>query len=121
CGFEAVSSGLNMIIFASQTIKSGSESIWFECHMIISVPEMIFFAPDMVICGRNKMNSRRMTMSLLPENLALSRNRLLFSGPLTVSISKEVQNANAYHSAGSANCGFQGTHVFLACPDPIAD
>ena len=84
--FEAVISALNMIIFASQTIMSGSETIWFECHMIISVTEIIFFAPDMVICGRNKMNSRPMTMSLLPEKLALSRNRLLFSGPLTVSI-----------------------------------
>jgi len=26
--------------------------------MIISVPEMIFFAPDMVICGHSKMKSR---------------------------------------------------------------
>ena len=53
--FEAVISGLNMIIFASQTIKSGSEAIGLECHKIISVPEIIFFVPDMVICGRNKM------------------------------------------------------------------
>ena len=55
---RSVISALNMIIFASQTIKSGSETIWFECHMIISVPEMIFFAPEMVICGHNKMKSR---------------------------------------------------------------
>jgi len=65
--FEAVISSLNVIISASQTIKSGSEAIWFECHMIISVPEIVFFAPAMIISGRKKIISRPTTIKLLME------------------------------------------------------
>ena len=53
--FEAINSGLNMIIFASKTIKSGSEAIWFEHDMVISVLEIIFFRLEMIIADTKRL------------------------------------------------------------------
>src|SRR2546428_7184569 len=58
-----------MIIFASKTIKSGREAIWFERDIIIFVPAIVFSALDMIIFGRKKISSRRNTINLLPEKM----------------------------------------------------
>ena len=67
--FETIISGSNMIIVASKTIKYGSEAIWFERGIIISVPEIIFFALAMIIAGRKKIMFRPNTINLLPEKM----------------------------------------------------
>ena len=67
--FETIISGSNMIIFASKTIKSGREAIWFERDIIIFVPAIVFSALDMIIFGRKKISSRRNTINLLPEKM----------------------------------------------------
>ena len=53
--FEAINSGLNMIIFAPKTIKFRSEAIWFEHDMVISVLEIIFFRPEMIIADTKRL------------------------------------------------------------------
>ncbi|OLC39348.1 MAG: hypothetical protein AUH28_00530 [Acidobacteria bacterium 13_1_40CM_56_16] len=66
---ETIISGSNMIIFASKTIKSGREAIWFERDMIIFVPAILFCALDMSIFGGKKTSSRPNTINLLPEKM----------------------------------------------------
>ena len=56
-GFEAIISGLKTIFLGSKKIKSGSQAVLFDCDLIISVSEVSFFAPDMIVCGPKKINS----------------------------------------------------------------
>src|SRR2546425_10783670 len=69
CELETIIFGSNMIIFASKTIKSGREAIWFERDMIIFVPAILFCALDMSIFGGKKTSSRPNTINLLPEKM----------------------------------------------------
>src|SRR2546428_13243044 len=102
----------------------------------LTVPQMLPVVPCALPCARQRkkhvatrrLSFRGMTPSVsrrinyfLAGGLALSRNRLVFSGPLTVSISKEVHNGHTYHRAYSGNCGFHGLLVVRACTDLIAE